>query len=122
MDACLDRSNASEWDDDRGLSILEHEPRAEYTRWGVLLDGSEVALSIAATPFQNTGASPYKAAAGTRDRAIALVVKTVIEIFGKPVMDRILSRVTFHSTPLHASWVNIAEIELSTMTRPISPH
>ena len=60
--------------------------------------------------------------AGTRDRAIALVVKTVIEIFGKPEVDRILSRVTFHSTPLHASWVNIAEIELSAMTRPISPH
>ena len=45
-----------------------------------------------------------------------------IEIFGKPDVDRILSRVTFHSTPLHASWVNIAEIELSAMTRPISPH
>jgi hypothetical protein len=54
--------------------------------------------------------------------AIALVVKTMIEIFGKPEVDRILSRFTFHSTPLHASWVNIAEIELSAMTRTISPH
>jgi hypothetical protein len=44
----------------------------------------------------------------------------VIEIFDKPEVDQILSRVTFHSTPLHASWVNIAEIELSAMTRPIS--
>jgi hypothetical protein len=42
--------------------------------------------------------------------------ETVIEIFGKPEADRILSRLTFHYTPLHASWVNIAEIEFSAMT------
>ncbi len=43
-------------------------------------------------------------------------VETLIEIFGKAEADRILSRITFHYTPLHASWVNIAEIELSAMT------
>jgi DDE superfamily endonuclease len=41
---------------------------------------------------------------------------TLIEIFGKPEADRILSRVAFHYTPLHASWTNIAEIEFSAMT------
>jgi hypothetical protein len=42
--------------------------------------------------------------------------ETLIEIFGKAEAERILARLTFHSTPLHASWVNIAEIELSVMT------
>lgn len=41
---------------------------------------------------------------------------TLIEIFGKPEADHILSRVVFHYTPLHASWTNIAEIEFSAMT------
>ena len=44
-------------------------------------------------------------------------VETLIEIFGKPEADRILSRVTLHPTPLHASWLNMAEIDLSAMTR-----
>jgi hypothetical protein len=42
---------------------------------------------------------------------------TLIEIFGKVEADRILARLVFHFTPLHASWVNIAELELSVMTR-----
>lgn len=41
---------------------------------------------------------------------------TLIEIFGKPEADRILSRIAFHYTPLHASWTNIAEMEFSAMT------
>lgn len=41
---------------------------------------------------------------------------TLIEIFGKVEADRILARLVFHPTPLHASWVNIAEIDLSAMT------
>ena len=41
---------------------------------------------------------------------------TLIEIYGKPEADRILSRVVFHYTPLHTSWTNIAEIEFSAMT------
>jgi hypothetical protein len=43
--------------------------------------------------------------------------ETVIEIFGMPVPDPILSRLVFHYTPRHASWVNMAEIELSALTR-----
>jgi len=41
---------------------------------------------------------------------------TLIEIFGKPEADRLLSRIAFHYTPLHASWANIAELEFSAMT------
>jgi hypothetical protein len=42
--------------------------------------------------------------------------ETIIEIFGMPEADTIVSRLKFHYTPLHASWVNIAEIELSALT------
>jgi len=42
---------------------------------------------------------------------------TLIEIFGKAEADRLLARLGFHPTPLHASWLNSAEIDLSTMTR-----
>lgn len=41
----------------------------------------------------------------------------LIEIFGKAEADRLLSRLTFHYTPLHGSWLNMAEIELSVMAR-----
>jgi hypothetical protein len=41
---------------------------------------------------------------------------TLIEIFGKAEADRLLARLVFHPTPLHASWMNMAEIELSVMT------
>lgn len=41
----------------------------------------------------------------------------LIEIFGKAEADRILSRLRFHYTPLHGSWLNMAEIELSVMQR-----
>jgi len=41
---------------------------------------------------------------------------TLIEIFGKAEADRILARLVLHPTPLHASWLNIAEIDLSVMT------
>ncbi|HSD84616.1 MAG TPA: IS630 family transposase, partial [Anaerolineae bacterium] len=40
----------------------------------------------------------------------------LIEIFGKVEADRILARLVLHPTPLHASWLNMAEIDLSTMT------
>lgn len=35
---------------------------------------------------------------------------TLIEIFGKAEADRLLARLVLHPTPLHASWVNMAEI------------
>ncbi len=41
----------------------------------------------------------------------------VIEIFGLPEAAPIVSRLYFHYTPLHASWMNMAECELSVMTR-----
>jgi hypothetical protein len=43
--------------------------------------------------------------------------EVLIEIFGKAEADRILNRLQFHYTPLHASWLNMAEIELSVMQR-----
>jgi hypothetical protein len=41
--------------------------------------------------------------------------ETLIEIFGKPEADRILKRLRFHFTPAHASWLNMAEIEIGVM-------
>jgi len=42
---------------------------------------------------------------------------TLIEIFGKTEGDRMSNRLQFHYTPLHGSWLNMAEIELSVMQR-----
>ncbi len=41
----------------------------------------------------------------------------LIEILGKAEADRILSRLHFHYTPVHGSWLNMAEIELSVLQR-----
>jgi hypothetical protein len=43
--------------------------------------------------------------------------EALIEFFGKTEADRLLARVAFHPTPVHASWLNIAEIDLSALTR-----
>jgi hypothetical protein len=43
--------------------------------------------------------------------------EALIEMFGKAEADRIMSRVVFHYTPVHGSWLNMAEIELSVMAR-----
>lgn len=43
--------------------------------------------------------------------------QTLIEIFGKAEADRIQARLVLHPTPVHASWLNMAEIELGAMTR-----
>jgi hypothetical protein len=43
--------------------------------------------------------------------------EVLIEIFGKAEADRIRGRLVFHYTPLHGSWLNMAEIELSVMAR-----
>ena len=42
---------------------------------------------------------------------------TLIEIFGKAEADRILNRLRFHHTPTHASWLNMAEIEIGILER-----
>lgn len=39
------------------------------------------------------------------------------ETFDKTEADRILSRIEFHYTPKHASWLDMAEIELSILSR-----
>jgi hypothetical protein len=39
------------------------------------------------------------------------------EAFLKEEADRLLSRIAFHYTPKHASWLNMAEIELSILGR-----
>ena len=41
--------------------------------------------------------------------------KSFYYTYSKEEADRILSRITFHRTPKHASWLNMAEIELSIM-------
>lgn len=43
--------------------------------------------------------------------------KSFVETFGKQKARKILSRITFHHTPKHASWLNMAEIELSALER-----
>lgn len=43
--------------------------------------------------------------------------ESLIEIFGKAEADRLLAHLLFHPTPVHASWLNIAEIDLSALTR-----
>ena len=40
---------------------------------------------------------------------------TLIEIFGKAEADRISARLVIHPTPLHASWLNIEEIDINVM-------
>jgi hypothetical protein len=42
---------------------------------------------------------------------------SLVEFFGKAEADRIMSRIEFHFTPAHASWLNMAEIELSVLSK-----
>lgn len=42
---------------------------------------------------------------------------SLVEFFGKVEADRIMDRLSFHFTPSHGSWLNMAEIELSILTR-----
>jgi hypothetical protein len=41
--------------------------------------------------------------------------KSITETFGEEEGKRMLSRIRFHNTPKHASWLNIAEIEINAM-------
>jgi transposase len=43
--------------------------------------------------------------------------RSLQETFGSTEAGRILDRITFHYTPKHASWLNMAEIELSVLKR-----
>ena len=42
---------------------------------------------------------------------------SLVETFGKVEADRIMQRLAFHYTPTHASWLNMAEIELSILSK-----
>lgn len=42
---------------------------------------------------------------------------SLVEAFGKVEADRIARRLCFHFTPAHASWLNMAEIELSVLSQ-----
>jgi len=42
---------------------------------------------------------------------------SLVEFFGKQEADRIMARVQFHYTPEHASWLNMAEIEFSILSK-----
>ena len=41
---------------------------------------------------------------------------SLVEAFSKSEADRIMSRLRFHFTPTHASWLNMAEVELSVLS------
>lgn len=43
--------------------------------------------------------------------------KSFYETFEKEEAERILSKLEFHYTPKHASWLNVAEIEISVMDK-----
>ena len=61
----------------------------------------------------------------TSARRIHLVVdnlnthfrKCFDEVLGRRVATKLLKRVVFHYTPKHASWLNMAEIEIGVLTR-----
>lgn len=42
---------------------------------------------------------------------------SLVEFFGKTEADRIMSRLCFHFTPAHASWLNMAEIEIGVLNQ-----
>ena len=50
-------------------------------------------------------------------RTFSLGDYTFYETFEKEEADRLLSRIHFHYTPKHASWLDMAEIELSILSR-----
>ena len=38
-----------------------------------------------------------------------------VEMYGSEESERILSKIEFHYTPVHASWLNVAEVEIGVM-------
>jgi hypothetical protein len=43
--------------------------------------------------------------------------KSLIETFGPRQASRLLKRIVWHHTPKHASWLNMAEIEIAVLTK-----
>jgi hypothetical protein len=48
---------------------------------------------------------------------LGIFIYSLVEFFGKQEADRIMARLVFHFTPEHASWLNMAEIELSILSK-----
>jgi len=46
--------------------------------------------------------------------------KSLLETFGKRKTRRLMKHIEFHYTPKHASWLNMAEIEIGILERTIS--
>lgn len=44
-------------------------------------------------------------------------VKSLIDTFGEKEANQLLRRIEWHHTPVHASWLNMAEIEISVLTK-----
>lgn len=44
-------------------------------------------------------------------------VKSFVDVLGKREATKVLRRVRFYYTPKHASWLNMAEIEIGVLTR-----
>ena len=44
-------------------------------------------------------------------------VKSFVDVLGRREATKVLRRVKFHYTPKHASWLNMAEIEIGVLTR-----
>lgn len=43
--------------------------------------------------------------------------KSLVETFGKKRAHKLLKRIVWHHTPKHASWLNMAEIEIAVLTK-----
>lgn len=43
--------------------------------------------------------------------------KSFVEAFGQTAADKFLKRIKFHYTPKHASWLNMAEIEINVLSK-----
>jgi hypothetical protein len=43
--------------------------------------------------------------------------KSLVETFGEKQAKQLLKRIVWHHTPKHASWLNMAEIEISVLTK-----
>ncbi len=48
--------------------------------------------------------------------------QTFVDVLGEPAAAVVLQRVQFHYTPKHASWLNMAEIEIGIMDRQCTGH
>lgn len=43
--------------------------------------------------------------------------KSCVDVLGADKANKLLERLEFHSTPIHGSWLNLAEVEISVMSK-----